>query len=90
MDYNRVLVVQDSCDILIFNRAYILFQSTAYDHHLPLAAVFGHTSVLASTIATSLQEQGLVLAFEQNMVLIDIDASETLKQLGFEFEDRLI
>ena len=56
LNYYRVLVVQDSCDILIFNRAYVLFQSATYDHYLPLATVFGHTSVLAATIATSLQE----------------------------------
>lgn len=70
LDDQRVFVVEASCDFLALHRAYVLFDFTSDDHDLPLCSIFGDSSVAGATIATGLQEEGLVLTLDQDAVRV--------------------
>ena len=39
LDYDSILIIEQTCCILIFNCSYVLLQLAAHDHNLPLDAV---------------------------------------------------
>ena len=56
LDYDRVLIIEETCSVLILNRSNILLQSAAHRHNLPLGAIFGDSTILATALASHLQD----------------------------------
>ena len=66
VEYDCVLVIEDTCCLLVLNRSNILFQLASHDHYLPISAVPGDSTILAAALAPHLQVFRLALRLDQN------------------------
>ena len=68
LDYDRILVIEGTCCVLILNRSYVLLQLAAHDHDLPLDAILWHPTILAAAGAPHLQKLRLVLRLDHKQL----------------------